>query len=192
MLDCGGAALNDAGPISEADAHGAGGLRRALGGVGRGPVALQCARGGAGRTADLAAALKLPRYDLYGGSYGTRIAFAVLTHAPRGVRAVVLDSVWPPEAKWAEGGPQMISSAVKVLFDRCGADAACHAAFPDPAAKLDALSRKLLSGPMTVGRRTYTADDLGGFLMDQVYTSDGAREPAARRGRLRRAATSRR
>ena len=173
-LDCGHAALNDAGPISEATAREleACGARWAATGV---DLSRYNAREVALDVQDLRHALKLERFDLWGGSYGTRIAFAVLTHAPQGVRAVVLDSVWPPEAKWAEGGPQMISDAVKVLFGRCAADAACHAAWPDPAGQLGALAKRLLAGPVTAGRRTYSADDLGGFLMDQIYSNAGAK-----------------
>ena len=173
-LDCGHAALNDAGPISPGDlgALEACGARWAASGV---DLSRYNAREVALDVQDLRRALGLDRFDIYGGSYGTRIGFAVMTHAPQGLRAAVLDSVWPPEAMWAEGGPQMISAAVKVLFDRCAADAACRAAWPDPAGKLRAVSLRLLSGPLTVGRRTYTADDLGGFLMDQVYFNVGAK-----------------
>ena len=173
-LDCGRAALNDAGPISDGDLHAlqACGARWAASGV---DLSRYYAKEVALDVQDLRRALGLKSFDIYGGSYGTRIGFAILTHAPQGLRAAVLDSVWPPEAKWAEGGPQMISSAVKLLFDRCAADAACHRAYPDPAGQLRALSLKLLAGPMTVGRRTYTADDLGGFLMDQVYSNAGAK-----------------
>ena len=174
VLDCGHAALNDAGPISDATEQEleACGRRWAAAGV---DLSRYNAREVALDVQDLRRALGLKSFDLYGGSYGTRIGFAVLTHAPQGVRAVVLDSVWPPEAMWAQGGPQMISGAVKVLFDRCAADAKCRAAYPDPAGQLRALSLRLLSGPVTKGRRTYTSDDLGGFLMDQIYSNEGAK-----------------
>ena len=174
VLDCGHAALNDAGPISEATAHEleACGQRWAASGV---DLSRYNAEEVALDVQDLRRALGLKSFDLYGGSYGTRIGFAILTHAPQGVRAVVLDSVWPPEAMWAQGGPQMISDAVKVLFARCAADAACHAAYPDPTGQLDALAKRLLAAAVTQGRRTYTADDLGGFLMDQIYSNIGAK-----------------
>ena len=174
VLDCGHAALNDAGPISEASAREleACGQRWAAAGV---DLSRYNAREVALDVQDLRRALGLKSFDLYGGSYGTRIGFAILTHAPQGVRAVVLDSVWPPEAMWAQGGPQMISDAMQVLFGRCAADGACRAAYPDPAGQLDTLARKLLAGPVTAGRRSYTADDLGGFLMDQIYSNIGAR-----------------
>ena len=173
-LDCGHAALNDAGPISEGDAHAleACGARWAASGA---DLSRYNAREVALDVQDLRLALGLKRFDIYGTSYGTRIGFAVITHAPQGLRAAVLDSVWPPEATWAENGPQMISSAVKVLFDRCAADPACHARYPDPMGQLTALSTKLLAAPLVTPRRTYTPEDLGGFLMDQIYSNTGAK-----------------
>lgn len=174
-LDCGHAALNDAGPISDATAAEleACGARWAASGT---DLTRYNAKEVALDVQDLRRALHLSSFDIFGVSYGTRIGFAVLTHAPQGVRAAVLDSVWPPEAMWAQGGPQMISDAVKVLFKRCAADAACRAAFPDPTTKLNALAVRLLNdGPITTAKRTYTADDLGGFLMDEIYDNEGAK-----------------
>jgi pimeloyl-ACP methyl ester carboxylesterase len=98
---------------------------------------------------DLRKTLGLKQVDLFGVSYGTRIALAVVKHDPTGVRAVVLDSPWTPEAKWAEGGPEMVSDAVKVIFKRCAEDAACNAKYPHPGADLDAVAAKLLAGPQT-------------------------------------------
>jgi pimeloyl-ACP methyl ester carboxylesterase len=173
-LDCGRADLNDAGPLSDAAAATleACGRRHAAAGV-------DLSRYNTAETArdvqDLRHALGIARFDLFGVSYGTRIGFGVITHASEGVRAVVLDSVWPPDADWAVGGPQMISDAAKLLFARCKADPVCHAAYPDPAADLDAVAKRFLAGPVTSKGRTYTADDLGGFMMDTIYDPEGAR-----------------
>lgn len=173
-LNCGEADLTDAGPLSEATAHTleACGQRHTAAGV-------DLSRYNTAETArdvrDLTRALGVKRYDIFGVSYGTRVGFGVIVHAPQGVRAVVLDSVWPADANWAVGGPQMISNAAKLLFERCKADAACHRAFPDPAADLDGVARRFLAGPVTVKGRTYTVDDLGGFLMDTIYDAEGAR-----------------
>lgn len=48
--------------------------------------------------AELRAALGIKEWNLYGISYGTRLALSVLRYDPEGVRAVILDSVYPPEA----------------------------------------------------------------------------------------------
>lgn len=173
-LDCGDLALTDAGPLSEPTAQAliACGQRHAAAGVDLSRYnAVEIVRD----IQDLRRLLKLRQVDLFGVSYGTRIALAVLAHDPTGIRAVVLDSPWPPEATWAEGGPQLVSDAVKGVFARCRADAACAAKYPDAEAGLNALARRLLAGPIAKDGRRYTAEDLGNFLMDQTYSNAGAR-----------------
>uniref|UniRef100_B0T2T2 Proline iminopeptidase n=1 Tax=Caulobacter sp. (strain K31) TaxID=366602 RepID=B0T2T2_CAUSK len=174
ILDCGAVALNDAGPLNDAAAQQliACGRRLKASGV---DLSRYNAEEVAKDIQDLRKTLGLKQIDLFGVSYGTRIALAVVKHQPRGVRAVVLDSPWTPEAKWAEGGPEMVSDAVKEIFKRCAADAACNAKYPHPAADLDAVADTLLSGPQEIGGKVYAADDLGGFLMDAAYSGPDAR-----------------
>ncbi|GAA5151128.1 alpha/beta hydrolase [Pseudonocardia eucalypti] len=173
-LDCGEVALTDAGPLSDVAAAQLVSCAERLRASG-----VDLSRYNAEEVVrdiqDLRAALRLDRIDLFGVSYGTRIALAAVQHAAEGVRAVVLDSPWTPEAMWAEGGPEMVSDAVREIFTRCAADPACHGRFPDAAPQLDALANRLLPGPQTINGKTYTADDLGGFLMDTAYSSPGAR-----------------
>ncbi len=174
-LDCGPSLpLNDAGPLSEAAAKGliACGSRHAAAGVDLSSYnALEVARD----VQDLRTALGLERFDLFGVSYGSRVAFSVLRAHAAGVRAVVLDSVWPPEATWAEGGPKPLADAAHLILAQCAATRACRTRFPHAATELAAFATRLLTGPVTVKERTYTADDLGGFLMDRLYDGDGAR-----------------
>lgn len=173
-LDCGRADLNDAGPLSDAAAASleACAQRHAAAGV---DLSRYNAAEVARDVGDLRQALGLSTFDLYGGSYGTRLEFAVITHASPGLRAAVLDSPWPPEATWAQGGPELVSNAVKIIFTRCAADAACHARYPTVQRDFEALAARWLAQPFVKGRRTYTADDLGGFLMDATYSAQGAR-----------------
>ncbi len=173
-LDCGGVALNDAGPLSDAAAQQliACAQRLKASGV---DLSRYNAEEVVKDVQDLRKTLGLKQVDLFGVSYGTRIALAVVKHDPSGVRAVVLDSPWTPEAKWAQGGPEMISDAVKVIFKRCAEDAACNAKYPHPAADLNGVAAKLLAGPVVQDGQTYTADLLGGFLMDAAYSGPDAR-----------------
>mgnify|MGYP006164474951 CR=1 FL=1 len=54
-------------------------------------------------------ALGIDTYNLFGVSYGSRVAMGVMQHDPSGLRAVVLDSPWPPEANWTTPLPGLIS-----------------------------------------------------------------------------------
>src|SRR5262249_50300146 len=52
---------------------------------------------------DLQRALGAPTVDLYALSYGTRVALEAMRAAPPGsIRAVVLDSVLPPDVRYDE------------------------------------------------------------------------------------------
>jgi pimeloyl-ACP methyl ester carboxylesterase len=175
LLDCGSVAMNDAGPLSEAAARAlvACGDRQIAAGV---DISQYNERQVALDIQDLRKALGYRQIDLVGVSYGTSIAMAVLRHAPEGVRAVVLDSPWPPEASWAQGGPRMVADAVRVVMAKCAADAGCASRYPTLQQDVDALASRFLNGPQAGEARRYQADDLGGFLMDAAYSNQGARQ----------------
>lgn len=171
-LDCPGTNLTDAGPPSPKDAEGIVACLKAFQAKG-----VNLSRYNAVEVAqdvqDLRKVLKLPLIDLFGGSYGTRIEAAIQTHAPQGVRAVVQDSPWPPEADWTVGGPAMVSSSIDIVMAKCAVVAECARRYPDLKAKLAAVAERFLAGPQTVSGKTYTADDLGGYLMDASYFTAG-------------------
>ncbi|MBI1408185.1 MAG: alpha/beta fold hydrolase [Caulobacter sp.] len=174
LLDCGAVAMNDAGPLSPgaADALKACAARHAAAGV---DLSRYNEREVALDVQDLRQLLGYEQIDLFGASYGTSAAMAILRHAPQGIRAVGLDSPWPPEARWAQGGPQMVSGAVRLVIAKCQADTECNSRYPTLAADADALAVRFLAGPQQGQRRAYTADDLGGFLMDAAYDDGGSR-----------------
>lgn len=167
-LDCPGANLTDAGPPSEADADRIVACLQAFKARG-----VDLSRYNAVEVArdvqDLRKALKLSQIDLFGGSYGTRIEAAIQTHAPEGVRAVVQDSPWPPEADWTVGGPEMVSGSIDIVMAKCALVAECARRYPDLKAKLSKVAERWLAGPQVFGDKTYTSDDLGGYLMDASY-----------------------
>lgn len=81
--------------------------------------------------ADLRIALGYDEWNLYGISYGTRLALTVMRDHPDGIRSVVLDSVYPPEVNsWEQYGQNTVE-AFSRLFQSCAADAECAAAYPD-------------------------------------------------------------
>ena len=80
---------------------------------------------------DLRLALGYDQVNLWGTSYGTRLALGVMRDYPEGLRSVVLDSVYPPDVDLYLDLPANVVRAYDTLFDGCAADAACNAAFPD-------------------------------------------------------------
>lgn len=77
------------------------------------------------------AALGYETINLYGGSYGTRVALAYARAYPSRLRAMILDGVVPFGIAL---GPSMARDAQRSLdglFERCSGDAGCRRAFPD-------------------------------------------------------------
>jgi pimeloyl-ACP methyl ester carboxylesterase len=79
---------------------------------------------------DLMTALGYTAWNLYGISYGTRVALTVLRDAPKGVRSVILDSNVPVEVSLGSTFASSAQRAFDQLFAGCAANAACNAAYP--------------------------------------------------------------
>ncbi len=81
--------------------------------------------------ADLRVALGYDEWNIFGISYGTRLALTVMRDHPEGVRSVVIDSVYPPEvSSWEEYGANT-ADVFHRLFQACADNADCSAAYPD-------------------------------------------------------------
>ncbi len=81
--------------------------------------------------ADLRVALGIDAWDVYGVSYGTKLASVLLRDYPEGVRTVVLDSVSPPNFNIVENWWSAPASSFKAIFAACAAQPACAAAYPN-------------------------------------------------------------
>ena len=105
---------------------------------------------------DLEAVRKAMGYsqvDLYGISYGTRVALQYLRAYPDAVRSVILDGVVPADLALGPDVSLDAQRALGLIFERCGQDAACHQAFPDLAGSFAALQKDLGSRAVNVTLR---------------------------------------
>lgn len=69
--------------------------------------------------------------NLWGVSYGTRLALTAMRDFPNSFRRVVLDSVYPLSANLYTETPVNFDRALNVLFDACLADADCNETYPN-------------------------------------------------------------
>jgi pimeloyl-ACP methyl ester carboxylesterase len=95
-------------------------------------------------------ALGYPALNLYGISYGTRVAQHFARRYPDVTRSMVLDGVVPPQISL---GPEIATEsqrALDTIFARCGDDEGCSARFPDVAESFAALVAALRASPVTV------------------------------------------
>ena len=72
------------------------------------------------------------RINLYGASYGTRVAQQYLRRYPQHTRAVILDGVVPVGRAFGATAALDAESALQDILARCARQAACRQAFGDP------------------------------------------------------------
>lgn len=130
------------------------------------------------------AALGYELINLYGASYGTRVAQHYLRRYPQHTRAVILDGVVPPQLAL---GPSLALDAEKALLSilaRCAHETLCHGRFGNPVDTYQALRSALAaqSVPVNLADPTtgegqhieFSALHLATVLRLAIYTPDQA------------------
>ncbi len=113
------------------------------------------------------AALGYDRINLWGGSYGTRMALEYLRQFPTHVRSAILDGVAPPDMRLPISLSVDADAMLSRLAERCEADPACRAKYPDFSATLDRLLMRTesaapkveLTHPLTGAREMVAIDN---------------------------------
>jgi pimeloyl-ACP methyl ester carboxylesterase len=100
--------------------------------------------------ADVMTALDFDTFDLYGISYGTRLALTVMRDHPERVRAAVIDSVVPPNVEDGLTNARTFMRSIEVLAAGCEADPECNAAYPDVEGELWKLVAKANASPFEI------------------------------------------
>ncbi len=78
---------------------------------------------------DLRNVLNYESWNLFGISYGTRVALTAMRDFPEGIRSVIVDSSWPPNAPLGDDYERLARS-LRLVFDQCAASTDCSVAFP--------------------------------------------------------------
>ncbi len=99
---------------------------------------------------DLRKALGYEQWNLFGISYGTRLALTAMRDYPQDIRSVVLDSVYPPQVNLFTALPPTIDRAFSRIFDNCAASATCSAAHPDLESTFYSLVARLNAEPISI------------------------------------------
>lgn len=91
-------------------------------------------------------------WNLYGISYGTKLALEVMRTAPEGTRSVVIDSVAPPQSKYYDENVLPLVESMDAVVRLCADDAACNAAFPDLKSTIIRVAGELEKSPIRAER----------------------------------------
>jgi pimeloyl-ACP methyl ester carboxylesterase len=93
-------------------------------------------------------ALGYKQLDVYGVSYGSRVALHYLKRYPDTTRTVIIDGVLPPGHALGTEVATNSQHTLDTILQRCAADADCAGAFPDLAAEFDTVARNLSEAPV--------------------------------------------
>jgi pimeloyl-ACP methyl ester carboxylesterase len=111
-------------------------------------------------------ALGYQRINLYGNSYGTRVAQHYARRYPKSTRTVILDGVVNPEVVLGPAIAIDAERALERILKRCADDADCAKAFKDPSADYRALRARLTDKP----ERTMVSDVATGRPINFDFT----------------------
>lgn len=98
----------------------------------------------------LRVALGYPALNLYGVSYGSRVAQHYARRYPEQTRSIILDGVVPPQLPLGPDIALEAEKALQAIFARCTGSADCNKAFPGIAATFAQLEAELSREPVSV------------------------------------------
>ena len=130
---------------------------------------------------DLAGALGAKSWDVYGVSYGTRVALTIMRDYPSGVGRVVLDSVYPHHVdSVAELLPGVVAAFGEVNT-WCAADPVCATSYGDLGVLFSETRARLSENPDSslevshpergLVSATLLSEDLPGLLVTALHTN---------------------
>ena len=98
-------------------------------------------------------ALGIEQWNVWGISYGTILGQAYINEDPEGIRAVVLDSIVPINARAETHYWQVVKwydRDLQKLDELCGADAGCAKRYPDLGKRLRQVTQTIIDNPIVV------------------------------------------
>jgi pimeloyl-ACP methyl ester carboxylesterase len=131
---------------------------------------------------DLMRTLGYDQWDVYGVSYGTRVALEMLRVAPQALRAAVLDSPYPPQVNAELSDPWLLQRSFELfsriceLAGRCNdSPAALSQSLDDALARVEQELLRLSVRDPANGRDiavVYDHEDLAWLLFEAMYQWD--------------------
>jgi pimeloyl-ACP methyl ester carboxylesterase len=122
---------------------------------------------------DLRLALGYDQVNLYGISYGTRLALTAMRDHPQGIRSVIIDSIYPPQVDLDQELALNADRAFNTLFEGCAADRLCSSQYPELDRVFFQVVDELNAQPATVAVYQGTAMAWldGDVFMDAIFGS---------------------
>ena len=99
---------------------------------------------------DLRKELGYDTWNLFGGSYGSRLGLTIMRDYPNSVKSAVLFSVFAPENNLLTDLGKNFEDSLFATLERCKNNKACSVRFPDLKLRLLTVLRELENDPLTI------------------------------------------
>jgi pimeloyl-ACP methyl ester carboxylesterase len=114
-------------------------------------------------------ALGIKRWNLWGSSYGSRLAFTIARYYPASVRSIIHEAPDLPEDQELVSDYRGIEIVVDKLFAKCAADAACSSKFPELRSGFLAALPRLRQQPLSIGDERLDDNTAMNFISDWLF-----------------------
>jgi pimeloyl-ACP methyl ester carboxylesterase len=114
-------------------------------------------------------ALGVTQWNVWGASYGARLAFTVARYYPSSVRALLVDGPYLPEDQETAEDVRGADVVMHRIFWKCFADAACAAKYPDLRKRFMEALPRLRKEPVVVGKERFNDKRVAGFMVNTLY-----------------------
>ena len=122
----------------------------------------------------LRSALGVRQWNLWGISYGSRLAFAVARDFPGSVRSIIHDGPSYPEGREIIDDFRGTEVAIHRLLSKCASDAACASRYPDLRSRFLAALPRLRVEPVAVGAERIDDNRLINYIRGYLFGGDPA------------------
>ncbi len=129
---------------------------------------------------ELRKALGLRHWNLWGTSYGSRLAYAVARDFPASVRSIVHDGPSYPEGQEIIDDFRGTEAAINRLLSKCAADTACASTYPDLRSRFLGALPRLRRQPLAVGDERVDDNGVAGYIRGYLFSGP----PALLEGRV--------
>lgn len=114
-------------------------------------------------------ALGLKQWNVWGASYGARLAMTFARYHPASTRTVLVDGPYLPEDQERVEDLHGAEVVVNKIFNKCFADAACSAKYPDLRSRFLAALPRLRQQPLIIKEDRLDDERVMDFITGTLY-----------------------
>lgn len=114
-------------------------------------------------------ALGVKQWNVWGASYGARLAMTFARDYPASTRTVLVDGPYLPEDQERVEDLRGAEIIINKIFNKCASDAACAAKYPELRSRFLRALPKIRQQPVVVGDERIDDERVADFMVDTLY-----------------------